>query len=456
MAPRAALDRRAFLKTAGMTALVGAAGVRAPSLVAAPAVKAPDGKYDFDTIYNRVGTDCTKWDQQLRTYGPGSIAVGMGIADMDFRAAPAITKALRDRLEHENWGYLDMPGQRSFYEGVVAWNKRRYGVDINPDSLVIASGVHPALIAALVTFSPRGSKVLLQTPTYNGFYSDLRFAQVTPEESPLKLVDGRYSMDFEDLERRISAETKTLILCNPQNPTGNCWNAEDLTRLGEICLKRGVIVLADEIHCDFVTKGHKYTPFASLPNRDIVNNSLTFKAASKSFGLAAHKIGWFYSTNQELLDKVKVNHRADLSTLGMVANRAAYADGEDWLNQAVDYIDGNHDFVARFINANMPMVKYVKPEGTYLAWLDVSAVVDKIGAKALAAEASKTSAAPVTPETMVERYFVKQAKVHMNQGASYGYGGAGHMRMNIATSRKLVELALTNMASALRQGNSVI
>ena len=120
---------------------------------------------------------------------------------MDFRAAPAITKALQERLKHENWGYLDMPGQRSFIEGIAAWNKRRHGVDIDPDSLVIAAGVHPALIAALVTFSPRGSKVLLQTPTYNGFYSDLRFAQVTPEDSPLKLVDGRYSMDFEDLER---------------------------------------------------------------------------------------------------------------------------------------------------------------------------------------------------------------------------------------------------------------
>ena len=453
MALRASLDRRAFLKSAGMTALVGAVGVKAPPIIAAAATRAPDGKYDFDTVYNRVGTDCTKWDQQIRTYGPGSIAVGMGIADMDFRAAPAITKALQARLAHENWGYLDMPGQRAFLEGIAAWNKRRYGVGIDPDSLVIAAGVHPALIAALQTFSPRGSKVLLQTPTYNGFYSDLKFAQVLPEDSPLKLVDGRYSMDFDDLERRISSETKTLLLCNPQNPTGNCWNAEDLTRLGEICLKRGVIVLADEIHCDFVTKGHKYTPFASLPNRDIVNNSLTFKAASKSFGLAAHKIGWFYSTNHELLEKVKVNHRADLSTLGVVANRAAYAGGEDWLDQVVDYIEGNHDLVARYITANMPMVKYVKPEGTYLAWLDVSAVVDKIGAKALATEANQTATqatTPVTPETMVERYLVKHAKVHLNQGASYGYGGAGHMRMNIATSRKLVELALTNMAGALR------
>ena len=450
---RAALDRRAFLKSAGLTTLVGAVGVKAPPLFAEPAVKAPDGKYDFDTVYNRVGTDCTKWDQQLRVYGPGSIAVGMGIADMDFRAAPAITKALRARLEHENWGYLDMPGQRAFIDGITAWNKRRYGVTIDPDSLVIAAGVHPGLIAALQTFSPPGSKVLLQTPTYNGFYSDLRFAKVVAEESPLRLVDGRYSMDFEDLERRISAETKTLVLCNPQNPTGNCWSAEDLTRLGEICLKRGVIVLSDEIHCDFVTKGHKYTPFASLPDKNIVNNSLTFKAASKSFGLAAHKIGWFHSTNRDLLEQVKVNHRADLSTLGVIANRAAYDEGEDWLNQVVEYIDGTHDMVARFVAANMPMVKYVKPEGTYLAWLDVTAVASKIDASGLADAANRSraqGAAPVTPETMVERYLVKHAKVHLNQGASYGLGGANHMRMNIATSRKLVELALTNMAGALR------
>jgi len=193
---------------------------------------------------------------------------------------------------------------------------------------VLSAGVHPALIAALQTFSPRGSKVLLQTPTYNGFYSDLTFTQTKPEDVPLKNVNGKFSMDFDEFERRISLDTHSFILCNPQNPTGNCWSAEDLTRIGEICLKHRVVVLADEIHCDWVTKGHKYTPFASLPNKAIVNNSLTFKAASKSFGLAAHKVAWFYSTNPELLNRVKVNHRADLNTMGMVANQAAVTGGE--------------------------------------------------------------------------------------------------------------------------------
>ena len=260
-------------------------------------------------------------------------------------------------------------------------------------------------------------------------------------------------MDFDEFERRISIDTHSFILCNPQNPTGNCWSADDLTRIGEICLKHRVVVLADEIHCDWVTKGQKYTPFASLPNKAIVNNSLTFKAASKSFGLAAHKVAWFYSTNPELLARVKVNHRADLNTMGLIASQAAVTGGEDWLNQCVEYIDGNHDFVAKFVAANLPMVKYSKPQGTYLAWLDVSAVADKINAKALAAEHNRTkpaNAPTLTPEQMIERYFVKHAKVHMNQGASYGTGGANHMRMNIATSRKLVELALTNLATALK------
>ena len=459
MSQQRGLNRRAFLRNAGLTALAGAAA-GSPVSAAAPAgwldaVEPINGKYDFDAIYNRVGTDSTKYDQQLRVYGKDSVQVGMGIADMDFRAAPAITKALQDRMQHENWGYLDSTGPfvGSYRQGIIDWNKRRYGVPVNPDNLVLTAGVHPALIAALQTFSPRGSKVLLLTPTYNGFYSDLDYAQVKAEESPLTLVNGRYAIDFDDFERRISHETNTFILCNPQNPTGNCWSAADLIKLGEICLRRRVIVLSDEIHCDFVTKGNKYTPFSTLPDKAIVANSITFKAASKSFGLAAMKHAWMFSDNADLLARVKPNHKADLNTMGYIANHAAYAGGEDWLTQLNDYIDGNHDFAVKFINANIPLVKCVKPEGTYLAWLDVTNLAEKIDARGQAAEANRTkkpSAPNLTAEQMVERYLVKHAKVHLNQGASYGKGGANHMRMNLATSRKMIETALTNMAGALK------
>ena len=296
------LNRRAFLRNAGLTALAGAAAGTSTPLAAADAITAlqspTNGKFDFDTVYNRFGTDSTKFDQQIRVYGKGSVEVGMGIADIDFKAAPSITKAINERVKHENWGYLDMGVWTPMVtEAVAAWNKRRYGVTIDPATMQISAGVHPALIAALKAFSPPGSKVLLNTPTYNGFYSDLRESQTLAEESPMKFVNGRFEMDFDDFERRISIDTHSYILCNPQNPTGNCWSAADLLRIGEICLKHRVVVLADEIHCDWVGKDQKYTPFASLSNKAVVDNSLTFKAASKSFGLAAHKVAWFYSTN---------------------------------------------------------------------------------------------------------------------------------------------------------------
>jgi len=456
MSQNAGLNRRSFLRNAGMTALVGAVGPGTSfAKVADAAAFAPGehGKYDFDEVYSRVGTDSVKYDQQIRIFGKENIQVGMGIADMDFRCAPVITKALTDRLKHENWGYLDMP--HSYTEGIVNWNKRRYGLDVNPDLLVLTNGVHPGIVAALKTFSPPGSKVLLNTPTYNGFYGDLTYTGTLPEENPMKLVNGRFAIDFDDFERRISDATKTFILCNPQNPTGNCWSPEDLTRLGEICLKHKVVVLADEIHCDFVTKGNKYTPFATLPNKAIVHNSITFKAGSKSFGLAAMKCAWMFSDNAEYMARVKANHRPDLATLGVIANQAAYAGGEDWLNQVVAYIDGNHDFVQSYVKAHMPMIKVnAKPQGTYLTWVDISYIADKINAKQLAVDASKKQAAsmkPLTPEQMVERWIVMNAKVHLNAGSSYGVGGANHMRMNIATSRKTLELALSNIATAVNK-----
>ncbi len=460
------LNRRSFLRNAGLTALAGAAaGTHAAPLFAATADTASQSNnttFDFDTVYNRFGTDSTKFDQQINTYGKDSVQVGMGIADIDFKAAPSITKAINDRVKHENWGYLDMNvWTPKMQQAISAWNKRHYNIDIPAASLVLANGVHPAIIAALKTFSPKGSKVLLQTPTYNGFYSDLTATETKAEESPMKFVNGKFQMDFDDFEKRISYDTHTFILCNPQNPTGNCWSPEDLLRIGEICLKHRVIVLADEIHCDWVSKGQKYTPFASLPNKAVVDNSITFKAASKSFGLAAHKTAWFYSTNADLMNRVKPNHRADLNTLGLVANYGAITDGDEWQHQANEYVSATHDFVVNFVGDKIPMIKVHRAEGTYLTWLDVTAVADRINAKKLADDYNRTkaaNAAALTPEQMVERFFVKTAKVHLNQGASYGKGGENHMRMNIGTSRKLVELALNNMAAACRNpvGTSVL
>ena len=274
-------------------------------------------------------------------------------------------------------------------------------------------------------------------------------------ENHHKLVDGRYVMDFEDLERCIDHDTHALMLCNPQNPTGNVWSREDLMTLGEICTRRRVVVLSDEVHCDFIAKGNTFTPFSALDNEKIVRNSITYQTTSKNFSLPAMKVAYMFSNNADYIEKVKATgHRQSLNTLGIVAAQAAYDECEDWLNQVVAYIDDTMDYVESFIGSSMPLVKFVKPQGTYLGWLDVSEVVDRIGAKETAAEENKKleeGAQPVTPEIVVQRFFVEKAKVLLNAGSSYGYGGAGRMRMNLATSRKLVELALNNMASALQK-----
>lgn len=448
-------DRRSFFRTAGL-AVAGAvtpAGVGAVEpVVPAPGVEPANGRYDFDTLPDRTGTDSTKWDQQFKRFGRDRVAVGMGIADMDFAPAPCITRALLERVQRDNWGYLTVP--ESHVESIVAWNRRRYGLTIDPSTIVHSPAVHPAIIATLRAFNPPGSKVLMPCPSYSGFYSDIRIVGCKPADVPFTVKDGRFSMDLEGLERAISHETHTLILCNPQNPTGNVWSKADLLAVGEICLKRRVVVLADEIHCDFINAGSTYTPFASLPNEAVVRNSITFKSASKSFNLAAAKCAYFFSTNPNYLARIKAWHRDEITTLGMVAHRAAYTDGDAWLDQLRVYNDANLTFVADYIAKHIPLIKMVKPEGTYLAWLDVSAVVEKVGARAKAEEAQKQrdpALAPTTPSHVMESWFVEHAKVQLNPGGGFGTGGGERMRMNCGTSRKMLELALGNLATALRQ-----
>ena len=441
------LNRRSFLKGAGATAVLGAVGVRSASATQPSAVPSAPlyPTYDFDEVFDRVGTNCSKWDNPIARFGE-DIEVAMGIADMDFRAAPCVTRALAERCGHENWGYLRRP--ESYVQSIVDWNQRRYDLEIDPSTLALNAGVHSGIIAALQTFAPPGSRVLMTTPIYNGFYSDLRFTRTVTEDSPMRLVDGRYSIDFEDFERR-ARRTNVFILCNPQNPTGNVWSAEDMIRMGEICLEHRVVMLVDEIHCDFVRSEEQYLPFASLPNREIVNNSITFKSASKSFSLSGIKVAWYFSTNRDYLERVRANTRGGVNILGMAASQAALTEGDEWLDELRVYLDGNHDFTETYIREQMPLVKYTKAQGTYLAWLDVSEVVEKIGAESMAAEESAISEAEVTPEEIVQRWFAENARVYLNAGSSYGTGGAGHMRMNIATTRRLVERALGNMASAL-------
>jgi cystathionine beta-lyase len=448
------LNRRNFLKSASMTALAGAVGAGAAGVAttASAATGTPymkNGKYDFDTPYNRLGTDCVKWDSQVAKFGK-DFKIGMGIADMDFRAAPCIGEAMAERLQHENWGYMSAEGYQAYREVIAEWNADRYGLEVNPDSIVIATGVHPGLIATMKTFSPPASKILLMTPTYNGFYSDVRHTQTIKNESEMVFENGKYSIDWDDFEARMTPDTQSLLLCNPQNPTGNVWSEDDLMRIGELCLKHQVFVISDEIHADFVRGGQKFTPFASLPDKDIVNNSLSARAITKTFSMPASKNAYFFSTNEVVLERVKRNHQAGINTLGVVANTAAYQKGKDWLDQVLVYLDGNHQFVEDFLTENLPEVGYTKAQGTFLSWLHFDGIMEATGSVA-ASERSQMSDNPMTPSQAFEEWLVKHSGVQLNNGQGYGKGGERCMRMNIGCSRKVLNMALNNMTDAIKK-----
>jgi len=445
-------NRRSFLKGAGMTALAGAVGVGGAATVStAAAAGAPpylrNGKYDFDTIYSRVGSDSVKWDSQIAIFGD-KVQVGMGIADMDFRAAPCIREAMMERLQHENWGYLSAESYKSYREAIADWNHDRYGYELDPASIVFATGVHPGLVATLKTFSPPASKVLMMTPTYNGFYSDLTRSQTIKNESEMVFENGRYSIDWDDFEARMTADTQSLLLCNPQNPTGNVWSEADLLRIGELCLKHQVVVLADEIHADFVRPGQKFTPFASLPDKDIVNNSISFKAITKTFSMPASKNAYWFSTNPVYLQRVMRNHYAGINTLGVVANEAAYRHGGDWLDQLLPYLDGNHQYVEDFLQENLPQVGYTRAQGTFLSWLHFGDIMDEVGVVEKSA-ASQNTNNPMTETEAFETWLVDNSGVQLNDGEGYGKGSKRCMRMNIGCSRVVLKKALNQMAEAI-------
>ncbi len=444
-------NRRNFLKGAGMTALAGAVGAGKASTAATGSDAKPyliNDKYDFDTVYNRVGTDCVKWDSQITAFGD-KVKVGMGIADTDFRAAPCIGEAMAERLKHENWGYLSAEAMAAFRETIAEWNYDRYDLEVDPGSLVIATGVHPGLVAAMQTYSPPMSKILMMTPTYNGFYSDVRNTQTIANESEMIFEGGHYSIDWDDFEARMTPDTQTLLLCNPQNPTGNVWSEEDLLRIGELCLKHQVVVLSDEIHADFVRPGQKFIPFASLPDKDIVNNSLSFRAITKTFSMPASKNAYWFSTNPVMLERVQRNHQAGINTLGVVANEAAYKHGKEWLDQLLVYLDGNHRFVEDYLKENLPEVRTSSSQGTFLSWLNFGEIMDEVGVVEKS-RASQMTAKPMSETQVFEAWLVDKSGIQLNDGEGYGKGSERCMRMNIGCSRKVLNVALNGIKEAVR------
>lgn len=429
------------MKGAGLTALAGAA----------PAVTIADdddggglfrnGKYDFDTVYERGGTNNARWDTPARRF-PGDFKYGMGVATMDFECAPCITEALAERCKHRTWGY--MSSTDSLREAIAEFNAERNNLELDPSTIQLSAGVYPGLIAALRTVSRPGSKVVQLSPAYSGFYFMTRHTYTNIDDSELIRDKGRYEIDWDDLAMRLAdPEAQSMIVCNPQNPTGNVWTEDELMKIGQMCLENNVVVLSDEIHSDFVRPGHEYVPFARLPDKDIVNNSVSFNSASKTFNMAGMKNAYWHTTNDKLLAQVQHHHFSTVSTLGCVASEAAYRDGADWLDQLLVYLNDNHAFVENYIAKNMPSVGYNRPEGTYLTWLDFSKTMEAIGA------ADKAAEKDVTPEVYMQEWLVRNSGVYLNPGSNYGKGGPGQMRFNAGSSRKVVKAALDHLAEAV-------
>lgn len=372
-------------------------------------------RYNFDEIVQRRGTNSYKWDS-----ADDADVLPMWVADMDFRTAPAIIEALQQRVAHGIFGYTRVPD--AYYEAIINWFGRRHNWKIQKDWMIYTSGVVPAISAVIKALTQPGDKVLVQTPVYNCFFSSIRNNGCEIVSNPLVYKENTYVIDYEDLERKVADEkVKILLLCNPHNPAGRVWSKEELTRIGEICIRHGVWVVSDEIHCELVYTGYTYTPFASI-SEEFLHHSVTCISPSKSFNIAGLQIANIVSADEEVrrrIDKaININEVCDVNPFGVIATIAAYNEGEEWLLQLLDYLKGNYECMKTFCEVSLPNFPITRLEGTYLVWMDCRSL-------------------PYPSEELEEK-LVKEEKLWLNAGTMYGAEGEGFMRWNIACPRAVL------------------
>ena len=391
--------------------------------------------YDFDTFVRRSGTACVKWDAPNGAGVPSSEVIPMWVADMDFRTAPCIIEALRRRVEHGVFGYTAVPD--SYYDAVISWFRRRRGWEIEKDWIIYTTAVVPALSVCIKAFTEPGDKVVFLTPAYNCFFSSVRNAECVCSES--RLLYSRngssisVSVDWEDLERRCAdPAAKLLLLCNPHNPAGRIWTREELARMGEIARRHGLIVLSDEIHCELEMPGHRFTPFAAVSDENrrccVVMNS-----PSKSFNTASLQIANIICSNPEWrqrIDRViNIYEVCDVGPFGVVGLQAAYNEGEDWLDELNAYIWRNFCELKEIFARELPQCGVVDLQGTYLAWVDVSAI-------------GKGSNEIVDSLIRYE---------HVRPGPGALYGDDRFLRINLACPRTLCREGLERIVAGLKR-----
>ena len=394
-------------------------------------------KYNFDLKCDRSNTNCVKWDAVKDIFGSEDV-LPMWVADMDFPAAQPIVAALKKRAAHEFYGYT-RPGPE-LIEAIVSRMRRKFNWQIRPEWIVFTPGVIPALSAAVRAVSHPGDEIILQEPVYFPFFSVVTQNGCKIINNALKFDGKRYSMDLRDLENKFRpaasshmthSRAKAIIFCNPQNPIGRLWTKAETARMGEIVIRNGGIVISDEIHCEILYKGYRHTPFAAI-SEEFAQNSVVCMAPSKTFNLAGLHASCIIIPNQKLRDSFSDQLAAIVpgpNVFGLIAMEAAFRDGDEWLGQMLDYLDGNLKITMDYFAKRIPKIKVIKPQGTYLLWLDCRGLC--------------------LDNQALSTFMREQARVGFDDGFLFGAAGSGFERMNIACPRVILLEALSRIEQAV-------
>ena len=383
--------------------------------------------FDFDCIIDRRNTLSCKWDMAEKDVLP------MWVADMDFKTSPRIIEALEKRAQSGIFGYSVYTDD--IYEAIIGWFKRRHGWEIKKEWIQFSPGIVPALHAFSRIFTKPGEKILMNSPVYYPFFKAAQRNGVEPVYSPLIIKNGRYEMDFEDIEKKAADPlVKIFYLCSPQNPGGRLWTKDELERLGRICLENDVLVVSDEIHCDLVYPGNRHVPFGTLDDK-LTDNAIICTAPTKTFNLAGLQISSVIIKNPDIRKKYSEYMTAsgfdygEAGVFGLEAMRTAYNYGDEWLDSLMEYIRGNLDFLREYVKNNMKKAKVMVPEATYLVWMDLSGY-------------------GMDGEQLHET-LLKKGKVWLDEGYLFGKAGEGFERINIACPRATLEEGLKRMSGCL-------
>jgi cysteine-S-conjugate beta-lyase len=393
-------------------------------------------KYDFDNVCDRKNTGCSKWDGLKAVFGSEDV-LPMWVADMDFPVAEPIVEALKKRADHPFYGYTQ--AGEGVISSVVERMERKFNWKIKPEWVVFTPGVVPALNAAVRALTHPGDEIILQPPIYFPFFPAVTGSGCQVVNNPLRLINGRYEMDYTGLEAkfhrggmgRASSRIRAIILCNPQNPVGRLWNRDELTSLGKIIIRHGAVVISDEIHCEILFKGNKHTPFASI-SEEFEQSSLVCMAPSKTFSLAGLEASSIIIPNKkirELFTSTRMGILPGPNVFGFAAMEAAYRYGDEWLTQVLDYLQDNLDFMLEYCEKRIPRIEVIRPQGTYLIWLDCR----KLG----------------LDDQALKCFMIEKARLGLDDGFVFGEGGSGFERMNIACPRPLLEEALHRLENAV-------